>query len=247
MRLLPSTLAFALLLGAIPLAQSPTLDGSAWTLATLAGYPSVQGTVTLRFEADHVSGNDGCNSYRGHYTGEGVTFRVGPLTSTYMACREPRMRQAAAFTEALGKARVTRFDEGRLVLVDEAGAVLATFTRQSASLAGTTWEVTAYNNRRQAVVSVLADTRVTLAFGAEGRVTGEAGCNRFAATYTAEGESVAIGTLSTTRRTCPGEGVMAQEAAFLAALASGTRARMDGDRLELRTTDGALAVSARRF
>jgi heat shock protein HslJ len=41
------------------------------------------------------------------------------------------------------------------------------------------------------------------------------------------------------------EGRMAQEAQFLAALASATTARREGDRLELRTASDALAVSAR--
>jgi heat shock protein HslJ len=38
---------------------------------------------------------------------------------------------------------------------------------------------------------------------------------------------------------------MAQEAQFLAALATTASARREGDRLELRTAGGALAVSAR--
>jgi heat shock protein HslJ len=41
------------------------------------------------------------------------------------------------------------------------------------------------------------------------------------------------------------EGRMAQEAQFLAALASATSSRREADRLELRTATGALAVSAR--
>lgn len=246
MRLLSSTLALVLLAGVPSFAQSSSLDGSAWTLMTLAGHPSLHGTPTIRFEGGHVSGNDSCNTYRGPYTGEGTTFRVGPLVSTRMACQGPRMAQAAAFVEALGKARVTRLEDGRLVLADESGAALATFTRQSQGLAGTAWEVTSYNNGRQAVVSVVRDTRLTLVFDTDGRVTGEAGCNRFTGTYTAVGDTVAIGTLATTRKMCGGDGVMAQETTYLAALATGTRIRIDGDRLELRTADGALVVSARQ-
>jgi heat shock protein HslJ len=41
------------------------------------------------------------------------------------------------------------------------------------------------------------------------------------------------------------EGTMAQEAAFLAALQTAATQRREADRLELRTADGALAVSAR--
>ncbi|WP_396625219.1 META domain-containing protein [Luteitalea sp.] len=245
-RALSSILALMCLSAALAVAQPSTLDGSSWTLTTLAGHPSLHGTPTLRFEGGRVSGNDSCNTYRGTYTGEGTTFRVGPLVATRMACQGPRMAQAAAFTEALGKARVTRIEDGVLVLADESGAALATFTRQSTSLAGTDWEVTGYNNGRQAVVSVVRDTRLTLAFAADGRVSGEAGCNRFSGTYTAVGDTVAIGTLATTRKMCGEEGVMAQETAYLAALATATRVRVDGDRLELRTGDGALAASARR-
>jgi heat shock protein HslJ len=38
--------------------------------------------------------------------------------------------------------------------------------------------------------------------------------------------------------------VMQQEAAFLAALQGATAVRREGERLELRTADGALAVTA---
>jgi heat shock protein HslJ len=106
--------------------------------------------------------------------------------------------------------------------------------------------VTAYNNGKQAVVSVLAGTSLTLEFGADGRVSGSAGCNRYTGQYTVAGDAVTIGQSASTRRMCAEPaGVMEQEAAFLAALPGDVRARIDGDRLELRDVAGALRIAAR--
>jgi hypothetical protein len=41
-----------------------------------------------------------------------------------------------------------------------------------AGLPGTSWEVTMYNNGKEAVVGLIADSKVTLNFSAEGQVNG---------------------------------------------------------------------------
>ena len=85
-----------------------------------------------------------------------------------------------------------------------------------------------------------------MVFGNDGKLSGSAGCNNFNATYRAEGSALSIETPAATRMMCAQpEGRMAQEAQFLAALASTAQARREGDRIELRTADDALAVSAR--
>ena len=40
----------------------------------------------IRFEADKVTGFDGCNNFFGNYTMEGNKLSFGPLASTRMAC-----------------------------------------------------------------------------------------------------------------------------------------------------------------
>jgi heat shock protein HslJ len=96
------------------------------------------------------------------------------------------------------------------------------------------------------VVSVIAGTRLTLEFGADGELRGSGGCNPFSGRFTAKDGMLDIGRLASTRMACmQPEGSPAQEAAFLAALQSVTSARREADRLELRTASGALAVSAR--
>jgi heat shock protein HslJ len=58
-----------------------------------------------------------------------------------------------------------------------------------------------------------------------------------------DGASIDIGPAATTRMMCAAEGVMEQESQYLAALEMAEVYRVDGDALELRTADGALAVS----
>jgi heat shock protein HslJ len=225
------------------------LEGSAWLLESLAGRGvAPKPAVTLRFEQGRVQGNDGCNQYGGPYTADGASIRLGgSLMSTQMACPEPVMQQARAFTDALSMARAARIVGERLVLLDASGTELARFTAQAQGLAGTSWRVTGYNNGRQAVVSVDAGATLTLQFSADGSVGGSGGCNRYTGTYTTSSGGLRFGPLGATRRACvEPEGVMEQEAAFLRALGTASRARIDGDRLELRTAAGALAVTALR-
>jgi heat shock protein HslJ len=221
------------------------LAGSAWILAELPGRTPVPGTtVTLAFDATTAAGTDGCNRYTAPYTQAGNRLDIdGRAAGTMMACPTPVMEQARAYLAALARVGTFRRDAAGLALVAADGELLARFTAQPVDLAGTAWRVTGYNNGRQAVVSVLAGTELTLTFGTDGRAAGSAGCNRWTAPYTAGTGTLAFGPAGATKRFC-GEpaGVMEQEQAFLAALATVATARREGDRLELRTAGGALAV-----
>jgi heat shock protein HslJ len=44
----------------------------------------------LRFEAERVSGNDGCNNFFGGYTLDGNSLKFGMLGSTRMACPQTK-------------------------------------------------------------------------------------------------------------------------------------------------------------
>jgi heat shock protein HslJ len=115
------------------------------------------------------------------------------------------------------------------------------------ALDGTAWDVTGYHNGRQAVTSPVRGPAPTLEFLADDRLGGSAGCNRFTGRWTQTGRKLEIPQPAATRRQCAEPaGVMEQETAFLAALASATALRIDGDRLELRTADDRLAIRATR-
>jgi heat shock protein HslJ len=219
---------------------------TSWVLTTLSGSAVLpEPLVTLSFTADRAGGSDGCNRYSGGYTSENGKLTIGPaLIGTQMACSPEIMTQAQQYTAALIAATGYVVDGSTLTLTDANNTPLATFSAQSTGLAGTSWQVLMVNNGQQAVVSLLAGTELTLVFDDTGRVSGSAGCNTLTGSYTVDGTTLTVGQLASTEMMCMDPaGVMEQEAHYLAALGTVSTYRREGNRLELRAVDGAMAVS----
>jgi len=112
-----------------------SLVGPNWQLlAYNNGRNAVQSVMigtqpTATFGADgQLSGSGGCNSFSGPYQSTASTLSIGPLASTMMACEQPVMDQETAYLSALERSATYRFDNGRLVLADTAGATQAEFS-----------------------------------------------------------------------------------------------------------------------
>jgi heat shock protein HslJ len=80
--------------------------------------------------------------------------------------------------------------------------------------------------------------RVPLTFATDGTLRGVAGCNRVNGTFTLDGDTLKIGRLATTRRTCANS-VMAQERRFLDTLRQAAGWRIESERLILTDVKGA--------
>ena len=230
---------------------SNPLAGTGWTLASLGGAAPLADTeVTANFGEDgRLSGSDGCNRFSTSYTVDGDSITIAANgASTMIACPEPVMQQAQAFMTALGSAVTYAVDGPSLTLKDSSGTAVATFDAVSTDLAGTSWTVTSYNNGKQAVVGVLADTTLTILFGESGQISGSGGCNNYSGSYKSDGvSSIEIGPLASTMMACAGpEGAMDQEMQFLAALQAATVYTINGSTLEMRDADGALQVQAQK-
>jgi len=116
----------------------------------------------------------------------------------------------------------------------------------SPALAGTMWSATAVNNGKGGVTSRVKGTAVTLVFGADGTLSGSAGCNNYTGHYEIKDGQIKLPTaFASTRKMCA-EDVMDQEQAFFKALSASTSARIAGDRLDLRDAAGALQITAMR-
>ena len=114
-------------------------------------------------------------------------------------------------------------------------------------LADTSWQVTSYNNGREAVVSLIIGSEISLHFGNDGFVSGNAGCNDYAGGLTASNGAITVETPGMTFRFCEEPpGVMEQEREFLAALASATTYSVEGNQLQMRTAEDSLALIATR-
>lgn len=226
-----------------------SIVGTTWLLSTLGGEaPSEGSTVTVHFADDGaLFGSGGCNRFAGTYEIDGSALTVGDaLPSTMMACDEAVMEQESAFFAALVDAREFAVADDSLTLSDEAGAELATFTAQSQDLADTTWTITSYN-AGSAAVSLLEGTEADLAFADDGTISGTGGCNRLLGSYTAGDGTISFGTIATTQMACEAPvGLMDQEAAIVAALESAATFSVEGDTLEMRTADDAIAVQFTR-
>jgi putative lipoprotein len=94
---------------------------------------------------------------------------------------------------------------------------------------------------------VLDKAKASLAFAADGTVSGTGGCNRIAGSYTLAGETIGFGQMISSMMACEPL-VSEQEARFLRALAAAKRWRITpAGRLELLGAEGAaLARLARR-
>ncbi len=230
-------------------AEAPALEGPTWRVEELPGQDAgalaaLRPALSVRFDAGRVEGFSGCNRFAGSYTRDGDRLDLGPLAGTMMACPEPAMSLENAFRSALAGSLRFAISDGRLRLTSESGTVATLREEPPPRLEGVTWEVTGYNNGRQAVVSPKLGTTLSLSFG-DGAVTGSAGCNTFRASYTRDGDRLAIGPPAATRKMCPEAGVMEQERAFLAALEGAKTWTLRDEMLDVHLGDGARAFMAR--
>ena len=229
--------------------QQPELVGPIWELTQLDGMPVVPGTtITAEFDdTGRVGGSAGCNSYGGPYTVSDPKISIGPLMSTQMACIQPVMDQEIDYLAALQVAKTYGIDGEELTLYDADGDALAVYTVTDQGLAGTSWEVIAYNNGKEAVVSVIIGTEITADFGEDGQVTGSAGCNHYFGPYQTEGDTISMGPFGMTEMFCQEpEGLMEQESAYLAALETAATYKIEGINMEMRTAEGALVGTFHR-
>lgn len=226
-------------------AADSALSGTSWVLSTLNGQlPLAGSTVTLQFgEGGSASGTDGCNRYTTTYTASRSSISFEPAASTMMACPEAVATQAESFMAALGAANRYQVRSGQLILLDD-NKVLATFVAAKEDLAGTTWLVTGYNNGSEAVVSPVLGADIIVNIDDANLISGNAGCNDFfAQVQAATNGSIEINGIGATRRTCTNPaGVMEQETQFFAALESAATFSVEGDFIELRNADDAIAV-----
>jgi heat shock protein HslJ len=253
---LAPVLAAGALGGAAAPAFAAELEGAPWRLVSYAGpggqqRPVLPGTeVTATFQQGQLSGSAGCNEYNAGYqvTPDAGLLRISPAAATQRFCTEPAgvMQQETAYLQALGRVARYALLGDDLTLRDAAGAVLLAYTPQpQAPLVGTDWVAQSYNNGLGGVVSLVAGTEITARFAAGG-LAGSAGCNPYLAGYTAAGAALTITLPVSTRRACAEPpGVMEQEAAYLAALPTTARYRIEGDRLTLERDDGARVASYR--
>jgi len=221
------------------------LEAADWQATEIAGQAALSGAeaadVTAVFAAGELSGSGGVNRYTATYEiGEDGAITISTPAATLMAGPPAAMEQEQAYFVALEQVAGFSATADSLTLTDEQGNVLVRFeARQPTSLQGTTWEALAYNNGKNALVSLEASSSITAVFGDDGTLSGKASVNTYRTGYTSSGESMTIdGAIATTKMAGPDE-LMRQEAAYLAALPQTVTWSIEGDDLWLRDAEGA--------
>ena len=226
------------------------LEGALWRMVS---YRDVDGEMVLTypevksiavFESGQVSGNTGCNNYNGSYEVDGNRISFGPMALTLMACPPPEAKQEQGYLSALGMTSTFAVDGDNLEIRDQADEVVLEYEAiESASLTGTPWVVSRYNNGRGGMTSVIIGTEITANFTEDGVISGSAGCNSYNAPFEAEEDMISIGLVAVTQKLCSEpEGMMEQEAEYLSALQNAAVYTISEDRLEIRDEGGSGVV-----
>jgi heat shock protein HslJ len=233
--------------GTAPAQSGGDITGTEWVLSgsSMNSLDFSKSGITARFEQGKISGFSGVNQYSGPCElGSDGSMKIGPLAGTLMAGPEPLMRAETAYLQLLPKCDSYKVEGSKLTLYTGGNETLIYEAGKPAELSGSTWDVTGYNNGKQAVVGVSLGATLTLDFGTDNTVSGDSGVNTFSGPYSSGATSITIGPLASTRKAGPAD-MMAQEAGYIAALQNATKWEVVNGRLELRDSTGALQVTAK--
>ena len=225
-------------------ATGSSLTGVPWQVTSgldTPGWEQVAPSAT--FAGGHMTGSTGCNQYSAAYKTDGDQLTLGQVASTKKACPAPAGAVEAEYLRALDQIASWRIDGDELVLGDAGGQEVLRL--REASLTGA-WVATAFL-QGDAVSSPLPGSEVTAHFGADGALSGSAGCNRYAAKYTLTRGALRIAAPTATEKSCTTPtGIMDQETAYLAALPQSRSYQLDGQILKLLTQKGTIVATYTR-
>jgi heat shock protein HslJ len=109
----------------------------------------------------------------------------------------------------------------------------------SNSLAGT-WRLVSYGSPEN-LAPAAADVDTSIAFGEDGKINGNVGCNGFGGDYAVEGNTITFGSIVSTLMFCEGP-VGVQETTTLNVLAESVTFVMEGDTVTLTSADGSEVI-----
>lgn len=231
-----------------------SLFGTRWQLLSYGApdsqTPAIGGvSVTLNFgSGTSASGFAGCNSYSIGYNVDEPNIRFDMPMSTLMACvRDDVMNQELFFLQTLQAVTTYEVRDNRLILNYDGGQMIF----MALTLANTTWQLVSYGDANNPTTPI-GNTPISAQFGEDGTVTGSTGCNSYGGNYVVgtlpDANQVTFSNMYQTEMACMEDGVMAQESAYLNALASATGIiNQTADKLVIGYGDNQQLVFERRY
>lgn len=107
----------------------------------------------------------------------------------------------------------------------------------SANLSGTNWKLATYGPK-VAQTAAASDIDTNLAFGTDGKLGGNLGCNSMGGEYTVSGQTITFKNVYSTEMACS-DPQMVQEGAAFQVLKDTATFKVDGDTLTITSADGS--------
>ncbi|GHF92696.1 META domain-containing protein [Streptomyces filamentosus] len=189
------------------------LAGTHWTVTavTVDGSRSkAPGGAAVEFTRDgRTRGGTGCNHFGGTAAVAGTTVTVSPDEVTEMGCPEDRRRFETAFLAAFAGPLTGTLEDGALTLASaDGGRKVELAAEPSAPLRGTSWKIDGLVSEDAAAsLPEGGGDKARFVVGADGRITGNLGCNGFSAAAKVDEEAGTLtveGPAATTRMMCAG-------------------------------------------
>lgn len=248
MKKLSTLLAGVLFLGlaAISVTAQSLSDGT-WHLASIRQGRALTAAddsgIKLNFGRDgKFGGFNGCNAVSGDFRAnrKQQKLRIRVKITSLRACTPEKARWESEFAEAAAQIRSYSFGDGRLYLTDAKRRVTYGFTlaEEKATVAlGGSWQLATIRMDDQ--IMSAGDSGATLNFSANGRYSGNTGCNSYGGAYTGGTKgSVTFGAAMMTRRACVAEEKNQLEANFMSLLAEAKYYRVAEGQLYLTNGPG---------
>ena len=200
-------------------------------------------TPVIAFLPDGTSiGNLTVDSFRGPYTLQNRNIHIGPLVTTHWSGSQQELIQEKQIHSYLDSASHYVVRNGVLELSDSSGNLLLKLAvGQEPQLVGPNWRCTSYAGAGT-MISVVGTDQVIASFAPDGSLSGYGGVNNYSATYRVSDFAMTIGPITSTKMAGPKD-VMAQESAYLAAIAKTASFKIETYELTLFDSAGtALAV-----
>jgi heat shock protein HslJ len=205
--------------------------------------------IRVDFEDDHIAASAGCNRWSARYTVEDQVLGTLMAGTTEMGCDGPRHEQDEWLFGFLGSSPEIALEGDELTVTDGA-TVIRLLDREVAdpdqALIGTRWELETIvegTGPTAGASNVAPDVEAWIELSDDGTVEVHPGCNTGNATYEVDGDVIAFGALSLTRRRCPGA-ADDTEAMVVEILGEALTYEIEADVLRLRSAQGGLDLRA---
>lgn len=198
--------------------EKSQLDGY-WVLKTMNGqdakslFAGTLPSIEFNFADSLVTGNAGCNSYNGKFSlNDKNEFTVPQLAMTMMLCQEAN--KEGDFTKAMGEKSILSIDANGLLTFTQDNKVVFQFEKGEKPAVVTTIETaTPQLIVGSWILSTMSGEDVNVLFAEKlptaefdtitNKISGNAGCNGFSATYKLEDGVLTLGPVISTKMACP--------------------------------------------